>query len=860
MLGLGGLIGADARVPTMVLMRAPLGHRGSYAPTALNIVQCLGWSVFELIVIATGASALSQQVLGFGGTAFWKILFGVVATALALLGPVGFVRRYVRKFAVWVVIASLLYLSWWSLHGQHVDALWHRPGSHAFWPGFDLVLASIISWTPLVADYTRFSTQPRRGILGRGPRLLRADDPAVRARRGDRDVAAHRRRARAPDRDRGRRRGERARAARADGGRERRGVRERLLGRRLAPEPAARRARSACSWRRRRPSRRSGRCSSTCGTTSRSCSCSARSSCRSSACCSPTGCSPGATTCRGTSSRPPALRVWPLVAWLAGFCLYQWLYPDGPAWWTRLVAHTDPHALPWGGASLPSFAAAFVLTSAAGLLARRPALVARVIALLGNLSRDFLPGRAAAHGRRPVPRGARASAARHAGGRLRALRGRRPGRAPARRSPRSVRRCGTCRARRRRASRCPTTGDRRRDDGARARRHLGSRRRPGAARGGALGARRAARAQRLPGRDARRRGARGRRLSLDGQGLVRPSRTGPLVLDADFDPELLRHVSVLKLNDEEAEVIGDPHRARRARAAPHRTARAGRPSSRTGTSTRCRHSRSRAIRPGAGDGFCVAYLAGRSAGLAPAAAAPAGDGGGRGDAGGGIVIALLAATAGGLFAVDLETRRARARGAVRAGPGAEPQPAAGGRGGGGRIDRRRGRRCAAADARLARRRHDLARVGPRASARRRRSRSAASNPDLLVYAARNRLYVSRNGGVFWTALELELPEIAAVAVQGILNSPRATMTARAADPHPLDPVALALGDRVELRGAAELGALADLDLLAERDPAVAREVDRERPGGGACRRRPRGRRRRERTPGSSSGCPRARSS
>jgi hypothetical protein len=38
-----------------------------------------------------------------------------------------------------------------------------------------------------------------------------------------------------------------------------------------------------------------------------------------------------------------------------------------------------------------------------------------------------------------------------------------------------------------------------------------------------------------------------------------------------------------------------------------------------------------------------------------------------------------------------------------------------------------------------------------------------SNPDLLVYAGRNRLYVSRNGGVFWTALELELPEISAVA-------------------------------------------------------------------------------------------------
>src|ERR1700749_4685856 len=83
LLGRGGLIGADARVPTMVLLRAPLGRRGSYLPTGLNIVQCLGWSVFELIVIATGASALSEHVFGFGGVAFWKILFGVVATVLA---------------------------------------------------------------------------------------------------------------------------------------------------------------------------------------------------------------------------------------------------------------------------------------------------------------------------------------------------------------------------------------------------------------------------------------------------------------------------------------------------------------------------------------------------------------------------------------------------------------------------------------------------------------------------------------------------------------------------------------------------------------------------------------------------------
>lgn len=39
---------------------------------------------------------------------------------------------------------------------------------------------------------------------------------------------------------------------------------------------------------------------------------------------------------------------------------------------------------------------------------------------------------------------------------------------------------------------------------------------------------------------------------------------------------------------------------------------------------------------------------------------------------------------------------------------------------------------------------------------------SAGDPDVVVFAARNRLYLSRNGGVFWTALTLELPEITAV--------------------------------------------------------------------------------------------------
>ncbi|MGI8886152.1 MAG: cytosine permease, partial [Gaiellaceae bacterium] len=79
MLGVAGAIGADARVPGMVLMRAPLGRRGSYLPTGINVLQGLGWSVFELLIIATAAAALSGELFGFRAQWLWTLVFGAIA-------------------------------------------------------------------------------------------------------------------------------------------------------------------------------------------------------------------------------------------------------------------------------------------------------------------------------------------------------------------------------------------------------------------------------------------------------------------------------------------------------------------------------------------------------------------------------------------------------------------------------------------------------------------------------------------------------------------------------------------------------------------------------------------------------------
>jgi sugar/nucleoside kinase (ribokinase family) len=119
-----------------------------------------------------------------------------------------------------------------------------------------------------------------------------------------------------------------------------------------------------------------------------------------------------------------------------------------------------------------------------------------------------------------------------------------------------------------------------------------------------------------------------RRVSLDGQGLVRPPRTGPLELDGDYDPEVLRHVSVLKLAEEEAlALVGEPDEpALRSLGVPEVVVTLGSRGSLVLANGRLERVATQPVAggidpTGAGDAFAVAYLAARGGGHAPAASA-----------------------------------------------------------------------------------------------------------------------------------------------------------------------------------------------------------------------------------------------
>jgi len=372
MLGAAAAVGTDARVPSMVLMRAPLGHRGSYLATALNVVQCLGWSVYELIIIASACAALSDRVFHFRAQWLWTILFGGVAIVLALLGPIGFVRRYVRKFAVWFVLASLGYLTWWAVDKADLTAFWHADGKGGFptfWQGVDLTLASVVSWTPLAADYTRFTRTRRSSFWGTavgymipvawlyalGVLLFLARDisdpaqlPAAVVSGGVVSVIA-------------------LLAVTVD----------------ESDEAFANVYSTAVSLQNVVPPRVSQRVLIVVSAVIATIGALVLSLNDFSTFLFLLGSFfvpllgvlladwlvDGMHYTREKIFDGPAFRVEMITAWLVGFGLYQWLSPQGPAWWQHLVGHTDPNPIDFT-ASLPSFAAAFCLAGLAALMMR----------------------------------------------------------------------------------------------------------------------------------------------------------------------------------------------------------------------------------------------------------------------------------------------------------------------------------------------------------------------------------------------------------------------------------------------------------------------------------------------------------
>jgi nucleobase:cation symporter-1, NCS1 family len=159
MLAVSGMLGARTGAPAMAILRGLFGTKLSYLPTVLNIIQCVGWGVFELTVITMGVEAMTG---GKGPHWLYVLLAGVITTALTIrpLGVIHMLRRYVT-IAVGI---SMLYFTVQLLR-QGTPPM--TEGSWAgFLPAVDSALAVAVSFVPLAADYTRHSRSTAKSFWG----------------------------------------------------------------------------------------------------------------------------------------------------------------------------------------------------------------------------------------------------------------------------------------------------------------------------------------------------------------------------------------------------------------------------------------------------------------------------------------------------------------------------------------------------------------------------------------------------------------------------------------------------------------------------------------------------------------------
>jgi putative hydroxymethylpyrimidine transporter CytX len=162
LLSMAGKIGSDTAVPSIIGIRPAFGLYGSYLAAVLNIIQLIGWTTFEILILSKAAEQLTNTNISL----VWNILFGVIITLLGIFGPLFVVRQWLSKFAIWIVYASSAIILVTLLLQNLPNVLSEESNDMSFFVALDIVIAMPISWMPLVSDYNRFAKSSKGAFMG----------------------------------------------------------------------------------------------------------------------------------------------------------------------------------------------------------------------------------------------------------------------------------------------------------------------------------------------------------------------------------------------------------------------------------------------------------------------------------------------------------------------------------------------------------------------------------------------------------------------------------------------------------------------------------------------------------------------
>lgn len=160
---LGGIIGKEQGIPSIMSTRISFGTYGSYIFSVLNILQLIGWTAVMIISGGRSLDIISKTLWGFSSIGFWSIAIGILICIWIMLGNNGF--KKLNNTAVILLFCLTLVLSYIVFRN---GSLFTKviAGEMTIGSALELNIIMPLSWLPLIADYTRFAKTKKGAVTG----------------------------------------------------------------------------------------------------------------------------------------------------------------------------------------------------------------------------------------------------------------------------------------------------------------------------------------------------------------------------------------------------------------------------------------------------------------------------------------------------------------------------------------------------------------------------------------------------------------------------------------------------------------------------------------------------------------------
>lgn len=170
LLVLAGYMGYRTGVSSMALTRASFGLKGSFIPSAINVVQFIGWAAVNTFIAATSISYLFNTMFGWplygqsGGN--FGLIVGILIMSVLHIISISLGQRSIQMIERIGIILVVIFVIWESVVVFKMVSLkeivaWQPPHQLKMSSGVaaDTLAAFNLAWVTAASDFSRFTAK-----------------------------------------------------------------------------------------------------------------------------------------------------------------------------------------------------------------------------------------------------------------------------------------------------------------------------------------------------------------------------------------------------------------------------------------------------------------------------------------------------------------------------------------------------------------------------------------------------------------------------------------------------------------------------------------------------------------------------